>query len=174
MHIGEGFVPRASVFVRPGGEIIPPDHVVRRLKAVSPRLDLRWMTGAHIPYWAVTEEWPQGDPRWAKVQSGEVPRHMAFGIAHIFQLDVSTEDMGAYIEQRWSETAHRKEGGEAAKEAIQTVMDAQKSTHATKEKNVARAAQNSLERHERESRHNLRVRAGAEEAHPMIPGGLTK
>jgi len=168
MKIGEGFVPRASMFVRPGGQIIPPDHVVRRLQEKSPRLGLRWMAGAHIPYWGVTQRWAPDDPRWARVQSGQMAESEAFDIAHIFKLDVTGDDMAAYIEQRWSETAHRKEGGEAAKEAIQTVMDAQKSTHATKEKNVARATQNSLERHERESRHALRVRAGAEKAHPMI------
>lgn len=168
MRLAEGFVPRAAVFVSPGGEVLPPDHIVRRLQAISPRLGLRWMTGAHIPYWALTEEWPTGDPRWAKVQSGEIPRHMAFGIAHIFRLDVTTEDMAAYVEQRWSETAHREEGGAAVKEADARVTETRVSTAAVKDRHIQRATQESLERHERESRHALRVRAGTERAHPMI------
>ena len=128
------------------------------------------MTGAHIPYWAVTQRWEQGDPRWVNVRSGMIPESKAFDVAHIFTMDVTTEDMAAYIEQRWSETAHRKEGGEASKEAHATVLSAMASRKQTDAKNLSRATQTSLEKHERESRHALRVRAGAEKAHPMVSG----
>lgn len=167
--IAPDFVPRAAaIHSAHRGDVIPPPSVVRRLQEKSPRLGLRWMTGAHLPYWAVTQRWAGDDPRWARVQSGEVPEASAFDIAHIFTLDVTTEDMAAYIEQRWSETAHRKTGGEAVKLADQTVTAQHQRDVATQNAHIARVTQESWERHERESRHDLRVRAGVEQAHPLI------
>jgi hypothetical protein len=125
------------------------------------------MTGAHVPYWALTETWADGDPRWEQVQTGRIPRSAAYGIAHMFPLTVTTEDMAAYVEQRYGDQ-HRVTGGEAAKEASRMVDDAQQSQRTTQTTNIERATQTSLERHERESKHALRVRAGVERAHPMI------
>ena len=169
MPIAPDFVPRAAqIHSAHRGEVIPPPSVVARLQQKSPRLGLRWMTGAHVPYWALTQRWEAGDARWEQVRTGRLPEDRAWDMVHLFPLSVTTEDMAAYVEERWSDTAHRKEGGEAAKEATTIAETSMGDASDVREAHVRRVTQDSLERHERESRHALRVRAGAEKAHPMI------
>lgn len=170
-RIAEGFIPRASVVVGLGGAVVPPPSVVAALQQISPRLGLRWMTGAHVPYWALTQRWAEGDPRWQQVQAGRIAESAAFDIAHIFPLDVSVADMASYVETRWSETAHRQTGGQAASSANRAVDEARSDTAKVQSDAVARATSQSLERHERESRHDLRVAAGVDRPSPQVTFG---
>lgn len=150
-----------------GGDPIPPQSVVRRLQEISPRLSLVWVGGGHVRYWGLRETWRHGDPRWEQVQTGRIPADMAYDVAQVFPPDCGTEEIAAFVERYYGERNMLPKAA-AAKEAERMVdaqRHAQKRVHA---ENVERVSQESIERHERESRHDLRVRAGAEKAHPMV------
>ena len=78
------------------------------------------------------------------------------------------QDLAAYVESRYSDTRHRSSS--PSQDAEKMVENAKRRMDQARESQVMTATTNSLERHER--RHALRVRAGAERAHPMVKGGF--
>lgn len=147
--------------------------MVVRLAAISPRLKIEWITGALRPYWGLKVRWADGDPRWEHVRAGRMAEAQAFDLEQMFPPDCSALDMAAYVEQRWGEQ-HRTTGAEAAREAERIASDTARAQQAQKADNIDRVVESSTERSARESSHAKRVRAGAESAHPMVPGGLSR
>ncbi len=162
--------PLPGVLVTPGGVPIPPPSVVRRLAEISPRLSVEWIAGAWKPYWGLKIRWAQGDPRWEWVQTKRIPESAAFDLEQMFPDDCTTEDMVAYVEQRWGDRAH---SSNASAEAESAVIASHLQTTAAREEQIQATVTKGQERYLSESDHARRVRAGVESAHPMVPGGLT-
>jgi hypothetical protein len=155
--------------VTAAGEPIPPQSVIRRLQEISPRLSLVWVGGGHVRYWGLRERWRNGDPRWEHVQTGKIPFEKAYDVVMTFPPDCQGDDMAAFVEQHYGER-NMLSKADASKEADR-IVNAQIAADAkVREGHIERAHTESVERFERETRHALRVRAGAEKAHPMVPG----
>lgn len=165
--------PATSLLVSRDNVPIPPQQVVRRLEQLSPRLKIEWCAGAHRPYWGLKVRWPQGDPRWERVQTGEIPAAMAFDLDQMFPSDCAGEDMAAYVESRWGDRNLRSKA-DAAEEADRIVNDAIKRRSDFMDSATHRVAVQSDERFARETKHDREVRAGVEKAHPMVRGGLAE
>jgi hypothetical protein len=85
-----------SVIVNDRGTPEPPTDVVRRLRAVDPKLTLRWGPwGA----WQLVREWRSGDRRWERVQTERYDPAMAFDVIGHIPNDCSTEQVPAYVER---------------------------------------------------------------------------
>lgn len=148
-----------------GGDPVPSPSVVARLQQLSPRFGLRWVNGP-LGYFALTVRWAEGDPRWEHVRTGALPEHMAFDIEHTFPRSVAVDEIASYVEARWGERG-RVTGGEAVKEARNIVQAARDRQQSATDSAVERVHHQSVERHERESRHDLRVAAGVDRPTPM-------
>ncbi len=163
--------PSSGVLVTPGGVPVPPPSVSKRLAEISPRLSVQWMSGAHKPYWALFVRWMPEDPRWEHVRSGQMPESAARDIEQMFPSDCGTEEMVAYVEQRWGDRARSTD---VAKDAERIVNESLKAQSQVQEHLIADTVERGNAQHLAETSHSLRVRAGAEAAHPMVRGGLTE
>lgn len=85
-----------GVLLNTAGTPEPPTHVVRGLRNLHPSYGLRFSPG---PSWAITWEWPEKDPRWARVRAQEYPRESAFDIIGYLPLDCSVDDAPGYVER---------------------------------------------------------------------------
>lgn len=91
-----------SVMVNDRGTPEPPTDVVRRLRAVDPKLTLRWGPwGA----WQLVREWREMDRRWERVQQQEYDREMAFDVIGHIPNQCGVHEVPAYVERllrEWS------------------------------------------------------------------------
>ena len=95
-----------NVLVNNRGEPLPPYDITERLKRIDSRLSIEWVEGAWgCSYFGLFERWRQGDPRWQRVQSGEVPEKMARDLVQMFPRSCSTPEMAAFVEHRWGARA---------------------------------------------------------------------
>jgi hypothetical protein len=95
-----------SVIVNDRGTPEPPTDVVRRLRAVDPKLTLRWGPwGA----WQLVREWRSGDRRWERVQTERYDPEMAFDVIGHIPNDCSAEQVPALAERCIREWANADE-----------------------------------------------------------------
>lgn len=91
-----------SVIVNDRGTPEPPTDVVRRLRAVDPKLTLRWGPwGA----WQLVREWREGDRRWERVQTERYDPEMAFDVIGHIPTQCGVHEVPAYVERllrEWS------------------------------------------------------------------------
>ena len=86
------------------GEPIVSENVQRELLAIDPGLKIEYLEAAWgMSGFVLKKRWGPNDPRWATVQSGETPKDKAFDVEHKFPPDCRTDDMVAYIRNRWGE-----------------------------------------------------------------------
>lgn len=161
-----------DVLVSTRGVPLPPQAVVDRLRQLSHRLSVRWVAGAWSPYWGLFEAWGPEDPRWDRVRVGELDPARAEDLVQMFPRDCAASDMAAFVESRWGDR-NRLTAGQAASEAERIATRSLARQDAVLDAAVARVHQQGVEQFERETPHDRRVRAGVEDAHPMVPGGLT-
>lgn len=148
------------------GHPVPPQEVVKRL---PPGASIKWIPAAGFygtAYFALLKDWEPNDPRWRRVQSGEYPREDARDIVQMFPRECSVSDMAAYVEQRWG--YRNNSPADAAAAAEKYISEAAAIAHTTEQANIDRVVEQSNERSARESRHDLRVRAGADTPTPMV------
>lgn len=152
------------------GHPIPPQEVVQRLKQLSDRLSIEWVDGAWgAAYFGLFQRWGPEDPRWAQVQSGQVPEHQARDLVQMFPRECSAHDMAAYVENRWGD---RNRANDPVKAAEYAVEQAQRRLDAAKALLVDKVVNKSVTESLKTDSHDRLVRAGAERAHPMVAGGL--
>lgn len=164
---------RAEVFgggptlVNHRGEPVPPMDVVLRLKTIDERLSIEWVEGAWgQSYFGLFERWRQGDPRWARVQSGEIPEKSARDLVQMFPRHCPAPEMAAFVEQRWGSRAV----GNPVEEAERMVAAAQKRLEDAKANAVDQTVDTSMERFAKTSAHERRLLGGQDTAHPMVGG----
>lgn len=155
----------SSTLVTAAGDPIPPQSVVQRLKGT--RYSVQWIGGA-VKCWQLRERWRNGDPRWEMVQTGKIPSSMACDVLQLFPEDCPGDQIVSFIENYYGSGERTMSKGEAAKQAERIVDAARARNERKMNENIEQVHTNSVERHERESSHDLRVRAGVEKAHPMI------
>ena len=85
-----------SVIVNDRGTPEPPTEVVRRLRAVDPKLTIRW---GGWGYWELIQEWKDDDPRWRLVQAGQYDPARAYVIIGTIPNSCSTDEVPAYVER---------------------------------------------------------------------------
>ncbi len=161
----------SGVLVTPGGVPIAPPSVERRLREISPRLSVVWMSGAHRPYWALFAQWMPEDPRWEHVRAGRMPATDARDIEQMFPENCGTEEMAAYVEQRWGDRARSTD---VVKDAERIVSESLAAQSQVQESLIGRTIDNASQHFADENEHLRNVRAGAELAHPMVRGGLVE
>lgn len=159
----------SGVLVAPGGTPIVPQWLQQEVyQATSRRGKIEWMDGAFVAYYALKVRWRESDPRWQHVREGHMPESAAFDLEQVFPKEFSTQDIASYIRANYGERAAAPDQAEKVAEAA--VRSQQDATNA----NIDRFTQESVEQSARESSHAKRVRAGAESAHPMVSGGLSR
>lgn len=158
-----------GVLVTPGLTPIVPDWLQQEVyEATNRRGKIEWIGGAHIAYYGLKVRWRSDDPRWMAVRQGQVPESAAFDLEQVFPKDYSPQDIASYIRANYGERAANPADAETiAEAAVKAQQDATT-------QNIERFTQASVEQSARESSHTKRVRAGAETAHPMVSGGLTR
>lgn len=150
------------------GQPVPPTDVIERLARIDERLSIEWVDGAWgASYFGLFERWKQGDKRWERVQNGELPESKARDLIQMFPRSCPAPEMAAFVEQRWGSRAQPKD---PKAEADRMIAEAQKLYAQVKEQNIQAVVDNSVERFDRESAHDRRLRGGQDDAHPMVSG----
>ena len=152
------------------GHPVPPQEVVKRLpKGAS----IKWIPAAGFygtAYFALVKDWEPNDPRWRRVQEGECAREDARDIVQMFPRECPPAEMAAYVEHRWG---YRNTPSDPKAEADRLVQEAAALYAKAEQDNIDHAVEGSNERSARESRHDLRVRAGADTPTPMVTVAAT-
>lgn len=159
------------MLITPRGEPVPPQDAVRRLKAIDERLDLRWVPSAAGPYWGIIEHYKQGDERWERVRSGELPERDAYDLRAMLPPDCSAEEAVGFVERYFAPVK------DAAKEAAEKVEKVVRANRAVKDAHVEKFMVEQEEKQMRTTKHELEVQLGLATAHPMVSGvgeGTTK
>lgn len=157
-----------AVLLNNRGEPLPPFDVVERLRRIDERLSIEWVEGAWgCSYFGLFQRWERGDKRWERVQSGEIPEKQARDLIQMFPRSCPPAEMAAFVEARWGSRAIPND---PKAEADRMVVEANRLYELAKQQNVEHLIDKSAERFAEESSHSLRVRAGAEAAHPMVAG----
>ena len=145
------------------GHPVPPAEVVKRLpKGAS----IKWVPAAGFygtAYFALFKAWPEDDPRWGRVRSGEYPREDARDLVQMFPPECSPYDMAAYVEQRWGNRIT-----DPRAEADRLIAEAMKLRQQAEEEAVEQALEVANEHSKRESVHALELRAGVGTANAQI------
>jgi hypothetical protein len=78
----------------------PPQDILRRLRAVDPRLGIKFI--AHVPEtpWCVTLAWHENDARRERVRCGELAPENAVDVVCRLPRDCSVGDAAAFITRR--------------------------------------------------------------------------
>lgn len=107
----------------------PNREIVRRLKQVDERLDLRYLPIAG-GCWAITEKWGENDPRRSRIRSGEMPANADFDVVGFADPDLTEEDAFAVLVK--SLKAKVADGQDYAKMLNDTIFFNQARTAAVK------------------------------------------
>ncbi len=141
--------------------------VVDRLRQLDERLSIEWVEGAWgSSYFGLFERWRQGDPRWERVQNGEIPEKKARDLIQMFPRHCPAPEMAAFVEQRWGARAI----GNPVEEAERVVASAQRRLAEAKEAAIDKAVDTSMNRFNSETAHDRRLRGGNDSANPMVSG----
>lgn len=87
------------------GVPIPSPEVEARVRDIEPTMKLRaYRLGEEADrtpriQWAAVMDWPEHDPKRARVQSGELDPAMAFDIVAFLPLDISPAEIPGYLER---------------------------------------------------------------------------
>lgn len=73
----------------------PPAELVRRLSALEPLLFVKY----HAAAWRVFRKWDAADPRWARVQAGEVNPECAHDLLFALPAWLGVDEMAPYLER---------------------------------------------------------------------------
>jgi hypothetical protein len=153
------------LLVSPRGEPVPPSSVLKRLAAVDERLSLRWMPSPLTgPYWALVERWRRGDPRWERVQSGELTEDHAVDMVAMLPPDCSVHDVEGWMLRKFGRVI------DPEKEAAQQIERLQQANEKRKVTIREQFLVDQEEKHRRQTKHELEVSVGAATAHPMVSG----
>jgi len=82
------------------GHPSPPSEIVRRLRQVNPRLDLKWQprwSGGY--HWALVMDWQENDLRHKYVQRGEMDPNDTFDLLVHLPADCSADEAFGYLER---------------------------------------------------------------------------
>jgi hypothetical protein len=85
----------------------PPADIVRRLRQVDERLDLRWVSYRNTDYanvnenayWAIVLNWAENDKRWMYVQRGEMSPESTFDIIAMLPPDCDVEQAFGFFQR---------------------------------------------------------------------------
>jgi len=76
----------------------PSPEIQRRLRAVHPRLELRFLQGM-TTHWAICLRWDERDERWKHIQSQEIDPNRAIDIVGYLPADCSLEDAPSHLQR---------------------------------------------------------------------------
>lgn len=74
----------------------PSPEIQRRLQAVHPRLELRFIQGI-ATHWAICLRWEDNDHRWQHIQSQEVNPNRSIDIVGYLPMDCSLDEAPAHL-----------------------------------------------------------------------------
>lgn len=89
----------SSIILNHVGHPEPPSDVRRRLRAVHPGLDIKYIPGSIEGYWIVSYDWDRDDPRREMIRRGEVSAQDAWDIMCYLPMDMSVAEAPAFIER---------------------------------------------------------------------------
>lgn len=150
------------------GEPLPPTDVIERLRRIDERLSIEWVEGAWgVSYFGLFERWRQGDPRWSRVQNGEIGEASARDLVQMFPRTCPAPEMAAFVEHRWGS---RAQPNDPKAEADRLVAEANRLYEQAREQSVQKAVDVSMDRFDSESSHDRQMKSGNATAHPMVSG----
>lgn len=158
-----------AALINDRGAPLVPSELQRAVEAAGEKngltLTVEWLDGAWgTSCFVVKQRWPQGDPKWQRVQCGELDERNAFDVITRFPREMRTGDMVGYIRDKFGYVRDpRAEAAKLIAEAERIMRDAQESQ-------VDKAVEQGTQRILSESNHARLVRAGAERPHPMVHG----
>ena len=78
----------------------PPQDILRRLRAVDPRLGMKYTK--HVPDtpWSITLSWHENDPRREAVRTQQMSEENAMDVIARLPMDCSVNDAAAFITRR--------------------------------------------------------------------------
>ena len=76
----------------------PSSEIQRRLRAVHPRLSLRYVDAFH-EHWAICMGWEDSDPRWQHVQSQDIDPLRSMDIVGYLPMRCTLDEAPAYLER---------------------------------------------------------------------------
>lgn len=158
-----------ATFITPHGDPIPPSELVRVVEEAGAKsgltLTVEWLNGAWgTSSFVVKQRWPQGDPKWQRVQCGECAEANAFDVIFRFPAEMRTGDMVGMVRDKFGYVRDPRA------EAERLMAEAQRLYAQAEASAVDRAVEQGTQRILDESDHARLVRAGAERAHPMVHG----
>lgn len=156
----------------PGGGLVTIDgnpmlspSVEAELRKRYPSYRIEWLNAAWgMSGFVIKDQWRSSDPRWQEVQEGKRDPNKAFDIVHRFPADTTSDDILNFIEYQMGMARDPK------KEADRLIAEAQKLYAQARDQATDKVVEQGTQRILDESDHLRQVRAGYEEAHPMVPG----
>lgn len=85
-----------TILLNERGTPEPSPDIQRRLRAIHPRLSLKYVTAAPS-HWAVTLGWDDSDPRNERVRTGKLPIGSAYDIIGYLPMDAGVDDAPGYL-----------------------------------------------------------------------------
>lgn len=152
------------MLITPYGEPVPPQEAVKKLRQIDPRLSLKWVPSAAGAYWGIIETYGEHDPRWARVNSGELPRELAFDLRAMLPPDCSAEEAVGFVERYFRPV------GDARKEAEAKVKKVVKANAEVKQRHVDKFLEEQEYKTATTTKHDYEVQLGLATAHPMVAG----
>lgn len=147
------------------GQPEPPSEVVKRL---PPECKIQWVAAGMfqgVSYFGIFQKWGPNDPRWQKIQSGEIAPDKCWDLAQMFPRECPPAEMAAYVEHRWGVRNIPKD---PRAEADRLVAQAQKLYAEAEAGNVDRVIDDSNERSAKTTMHQMELRAGAAAANAQV------
>ena len=158
---------RGATFITPQGDPIVPASVEQELARRGYPVKIEWVRAAWgAGHFAAKQKWRENDPRWARVQSGEIPEEQAFDVAHMFPRECPTSEFVSYIENNWGNRIDPR------KEADRLIAEAMRLRAQADAEQVDGVVEHGIRRAQDDTDHQrlLRVEGTHERAHPMVHG----
>lgn len=143
------------------GDPVAPPLAQAALQAVDPRFFLKWVKGV-MQYWAICERWRDNDPRWERIQAGELSPENAWDVIGYLPLGCSAEEVEGYVLREFTRVTDPKKQAEAMVDAIE------KENNANKAKIIEAFTDEQGEKAIRTTKHDLMVQQGYETANAQI------
>ena len=136
------------MLITPLGEPIAPIRAQEALRAVSPRLFLKWVSGV-MEYWAICERWMERDPRREMIQRGELAQDADFDVKHFLPMGCSPEEVEGFVLRNFVRV------DDARKMAEEAVDATERANAAHKAKMVENFEQEQIDKTVRTTKHEL-------------------
>lgn len=148
--------------------VAAPAAAVAALHAKSSRLGLKLIPSMTGAYWGVLEQWRFDDPRYERIQRGEIPAGSDMDLIQTFSADMRAEDVVSWVATHYGDRVLDTRDAEI--EALRRSIEIDRANTAKKEARLNAFLADSEQKVKDDTPHQRRLAVGADTVHPMVSG----